>query len=214
LVYTHYMVKKVVVKKELSDKHILRIAKKHFLAYGYAGARMQAIADEAGVNKALLHYYYKNKEGLFKKVFDGEAGKMLTSAEQIVTQQIPILDKLRLLIENDISQLEKNPDMPMFLMREMARDPSLIDKLGLGDREKTIIQHIAGEILLAQKKGIIREEFNLQDIFINMGALTMFPFLAKPFCKHKTGMSEKDYNKWIQERKKTVPDFIIRAISK
>jgi TetR/AcrR family transcriptional regulator len=207
------MVKKVVVTKELSDKHILRIAKKHFLAFGYAGARMQAIADEAGVNKALLHYYYKNKEGLFKTVFDSEAEHMIASAQQIAEKQIPILDKLRLLIENDIAHLEKNPDMPMFLMREMARDPSLIQKFDPRDRGKEVIQQIASELLAAQKRGIVRRDITVQDIFINMGALAMFPVLAKPFCMDQTGMSHKQYTTWIAERKRTVPDFIIRAIT-
>ncbi|MEN9852458.1 MAG: hypothetical protein RI996_401, partial [Candidatus Parcubacteria bacterium] len=152
----------VKVVKELSQTHILRIAKKHFLAFGYVGARMQAIADEAEVNKALLHYYYKNKEQLFKKVFDGEAEKMLASAEQIAEKNIPILDKLRLLIENDIIHLEKNPEMPMFIMREMARDPSLIDKLDSGERGKRVLQQISREILSAQKKGIIRKDIAVQ----------------------------------------------------
>lgn len=213
MVYTDCMVKKVV-KKEMSEKHILRIAKKHFLAYGYAGARMQAIADETEVNKALLHYYYKNKEGLFKKVFDEEAEKMIASAEQIAEQKIPIVDKIRLLIQNDIDHLIRNPDMPMFIMREMARDPSLIDKFDPRKRGEHILSQIGTEILEAQKKGLLKKDISVQDIFINMGALAMFPILAKPFCRDKTSMSEKEYLLWLKTRMRTVPEFIIAAIKK
>jgi AcrR family transcriptional regulator len=198
--------------KEPSQKNILRIAKKHFLGKGFAGARMQAIADEAEVNKALLHYYYKNKEGLFKKVFDDEARKMIQSAENIALQEIPILSKIRLLIENDIDHLLKNPDMPMFIMREMARDPDLIIKFDPEKRGEKIMQIVAAEILQAQKSKIIRKDIEVMDIFTNMGALAMFPVLAKGMCMCEGRMTEKKYNAWLLERKKTVPDFIIRAI--
>jgi AcrR family transcriptional regulator len=198
--------------KEPSQKHIVRIAKKHFLGVGYAGARMQAIADEAGVNKALLHYYYKNKEGLFKKVFDDEAQKMFASVEEIANQKIPILEKVQKLIENDIGHLLKNPDMPMFMMREMARDPELIKKFDPEGRSERFIQIVAKEIVDAQKKNIIRKDISVQDIFINMGAMAMFPFISKPYCKVGSGMTDKKYTAWLIERKKSVPEFIIRAI--
>jgi AcrR family transcriptional regulator len=200
--------------KEPSQKHIIRVAKKHFLAFGYAGARMQAIADDAGVNKALLHYYYKNKEGLFKKVFDEEAEKMITSAEQITMQDKPILEKIKGLIENDIDHLLKNPGLPMFMMREMARDPALIEKFDPSGRSKKVMSSIANEIRQAQKSGIVRRGVSVQDIFINMGALAMFPFIAKPFCKDSAQMSEKEYGGWLIERKRTVVEFVIMAIKK
>jgi TetR/AcrR family transcriptional regulator len=198
--------------KEPSQKHILRIAKKHFLALGYDGTRMQAIADDSEVNKALLHYYYKNKEGLFKKVFDEEAEKMISTAEEIANKKIPIFTKIELLIENDINHLLKNPDMPMFMMREMARDPSLIKKFDPSGRGDVVLGIVAKEITEAQKKGLVRKEISVQDIFINMAAMVMFPFIAKPFCKTGAHMNEKEYTQWLIQRKKTIPEFIIRAI--
>ncbi len=182
------------------------------MAFGYAGARMQPIADEAGVNKALLHYYYKNKEGLFKKVWGEEAEKMLSSIEDIAHQKIPILEKIRKLIENDIIHLLKNPDMPMFMMREMARDSALIEKFDPEGRGKKILAIMAQEIQKAQREKIIRKDIDIQDIFINIGGLAMFPFIAKAYCRSGANMSEKKYIEWLNERKKTVPDFIIRAI--
>ena len=198
--------------KEPSQKHILRIAKKHFLAFGFAGARMQAIADETGVNKALLHYYYKNKEGLFKKVFDAEAQKMFASVEEIANQNIPILEKIRKLIENDIGHLLKNPELPMFMMREMARDPALIKKFDPSGRSAGFIKIISKEIVEAQDKKIIRKNISVQDIFINMGGLAMFPFISKPYCSIGSDITDKQYKAWLTDRKKSVPDFIIRAI--
>lgn len=208
------MVRVIKKKKEKlpSEKNILSVAKKHFLAYGFAGARMQAIADEAFINKALLHYYYKNKEGLFTKVFDEEAEKMIASVEKITNQELSILEKISRVIENDIDHLLKNPQMPMFMMRELARDPKLIQKFDPSARGAHIIQKMAIEIRLAQKKKVIRADIKIEDIFINMGALAMFPILASPFCRQSVHMSEAQYIKWLQERKKTVPEFIIRAI--
>lgn len=211
MVYTYHMVNLI---REPSQKKILAVAKKHFLAFGFAGTRMQAVANGSDVNKALLHYYFKNKEGLFKKVFDEEAEKMIASAEHITEQNKPILEKIRLLIENDISHLIKNPDMPMFMMREMARDPKLIEIFDPHERSKKIMLQIAKEILEGQKNGVIKKQVLIQDIFINMGAMAMFPFLAKPFCMNGAQMNEKEYGAWLSDRKKTVADFVIAAIQK
>ena len=195
-----------------SEKNILRVAKKHFLIYGFAGARMQAIADEAGINKALLHYYYKSKDGLFTKVFDDEARSVITSIEKITDQKLPILEKIRQLIVNDIDHLLKNREMPMFMMRELARDPKLIQKFDPGARAENVLKKIAIEIAQAKKNKIIRADVEIADIFINMGALAVFPILADPLCRQSFHMTEGGYTNWLEERKKTVPDFIIRAI--
>jgi AcrR family transcriptional regulator len=197
-----------------SEVNILATAKRHFLAYGFAGARMQPIADEAGVNKALLHYYYKNKEGLFKKVFEEESEKMLASAEEIAQKKIPILEKLTLLVENDIEHLLKNPDMPMFMMREMARDPALMKKFDPTKRGEKVLSSVFQEILVAQKKGIIKKEIDPRDIFINMASLAMFPFIAKSFCMIGGHMTEKEYTSWLTKRERSVAEFITEAIKK
>ncbi len=55
--------------KSDTEEQILKAARKLFENKGFNGARMQEIADEAGINKSLLHYYFRSKEGLFDQIF-------------------------------------------------------------------------------------------------------------------------------------------------
>src|SRR5262245_51487236 len=66
-IWLNYMVKKK--KDQPTEERIITAARKVFLSKGLAGARMQDIADEAGINKALLHYYFRSKEKLFDMIF-------------------------------------------------------------------------------------------------------------------------------------------------
>ena len=209
MVYTYRMVK----EKIKSEKEILRIAKKHFIAFGYTGARMQAIADEAGTNKALLHYYYKSKDGLFKKVFDEEGGKIISSAEDIIKGGLPILEKIKALIKNDIDNLLKNPDMPLFMMREMARDPSLMQKFQHKKTSDNLLYKMFSEIEIAQNENKIRKDIASREIFINISSLVMFPFMSGPFLQEVFKMNKKEYTAWLKNRRETLPSFIINSIT-
>lgn len=52
----------------MTEKMIIAKSKEIFISQGFAGARMQAITDADGINKALLHYYYRSKEKLYVHV--------------------------------------------------------------------------------------------------------------------------------------------------
>ena len=84
----------VKAKKDISaEEKILAAAKKVFTRNGMDGARMQDIADEAGINKALLHYYFRSKDKLFQVIFVQEAKKFFPKIKMIFESDLPLFEK-------------------------------------------------------------------------------------------------------------------------
>lgn len=95
-----------------TEELIIEAAKKIFVKRGLAGARMQDIADEAGINKAMLHYYYRNKEKLFEIVFNEAFSKVIGRLGNILNQPMPLEEKIRTLVEHYITNIAETPYLP------------------------------------------------------------------------------------------------------
>uniref|UniRef100_UPI002600CD9D TetR/AcrR family transcriptional regulator n=1 Tax=uncultured Chitinophaga sp. TaxID=339340 RepID=UPI002600CD9D len=77
-----------------TEQLIIAAAKKIFFQKGLSGARMQDIADEAGINKAMLHYYYRSKDKLFDMVFQSAMGEMMVDIKAILEKDASLQEKL------------------------------------------------------------------------------------------------------------------------
>src|SRR3954468_10948841 len=112
------------VKKDLTtEEKILEAARKIFLAKGLDGARMQDIADEAGINKAMLHYYFRSKEKLFEKIFTEVAGHFLPRIATILASENSVLEKIDTFCAEYINQVMQTPYVPIFILNEINRQP-------------------------------------------------------------------------------------------
>ncbi len=199
-------------KEQNSEEKILEAAKKVLFAKGYAGARMQDIADEAGINKALLHYYFRNKEKLFETIFKEAIGKIfpvITSA--FSSEELSIQDKIRSFCSAYIKLWIAHPYIPMFVLHEMHSDR--------GDKFKAIFDSYKGKsmatVLNALKTSMEKKEIRTMDphqLLLNMLALCIFPFLGSPVFKKLTGVTDKKYNDMLNGRVTEVSEFIIESI--
>ena len=180
---------------------------------GMDGARMQDIANHAGINKALLHYYYRTKDHLFNTVFEKIAGQMFKKFAPILDENLSFEEKIRFFFREHISFLQKNPRLPSFLMNELNRNPARIKKL---------IQSLDINKLWTTLEKQHKEEFvkynitseNIPQVMTSIAALTVFPFVAKAII---SGFMEKmgyDFDEYIEARKTFAADFIIKAITK
>src|ERR1044072_5809634 len=104
-----------------TEEKIVTAAKKVFLAKGLAGARMQDIADEAGINKALVHYYFRNKEKLFEVIFTEAALKLFPKINIIFESDGTLFEKIRLFVAEYITVMSENPYLPMFVLNEINK---------------------------------------------------------------------------------------------
>jgi AcrR family transcriptional regulator len=196
-----------------AEQAILQAAKKVFVAKGMAGARMQDIADEAGINKALVHYYFRNKEKLFEVIFMEAAAKLFPKINQIFNSDQPLFEKIESFCEEYISVIIDNPYLPLFVINEINQDPEyFLKKVWAGKSKpnpKKFLEQIEGEV----KKGTIKR-INPMQLLMNLISMTIFPFVAKPMFQKNLGMNEAQFRMIMEQRKKEIPKFIIDAIKK
>src|SRR5690348_15318513 len=129
----------VKIKKEKStEDKILAAAKKIFLKKGMAGARMQDIADEAGINKAMLHYYFRSKDKLFEQIFTEVASHFLPKIIAILASERTVFEKIETFCTEYISQVMQTPYVPIFILNEINRQPQAFLKKVLGDRKPRV----------------------------------------------------------------------------
>lgn len=200
-------------KDQSTEEKILIAAKNVFMTRGMAGARMQDIADEAGINKALLHYYFRNKEKLFETIFLQEAQKFFPRINMIFESDLPLFEKIEKFCDEYIAEIQQNPYLPWFVMNELNREPDkfLYKIWGKSNlpRPQKFLEQIEREI----KKGTIKRISPLH-LLMNLLGMTIFPFIAKPMFLRNLNLDELQFRQVMEQRKKEIPKFIIDSISK
>jgi len=195
-----------------TEQKILDAARKVFIAKGMAGARMQDIADEAGINKAMLHYYFRSKEKLFETIFKELSIEFLPRVNAIFESDVSLFEKIEVFCSEYISRMMENPFIPLFIVNEINKQPEIFLKKMWGGKRPQIgkfLQQIETEI----KKGAI-ERIHPAQLMLNMVSMCIFPFIGKPLCQMVMGINESGYRKLMEERKTLVPQFIIESIRK
>ncbi len=193
-----------------AEQLILRAARKVFIEKGMEGARMQEIADEAGINKALLHYYFRSKDKLFQAVFLEAFQKFLPQIEMLLKSELPFIQKLELFIKNYISIIIENPYIPGFVLHELTQNPRrLADLL---KNQVSVMPEFLRQLQNEIENGIIKP-VDPRQILINSLALCIFPFVARPIIQTVFfGNDAETYNAFLEQRKTSVYNFIKSAI--
>lgn len=200
-------------KKDISaEQKILEAAKYIFFDKGLAGARMQDIADAAGINKALLHYYFRSKEKLFENIFTEATQNLFPKLNSILESEQPVFEKIEMICIEYINQLQRVPYLPMFILSEASRQPDIFLKK-IWSKHKPPLKAFVEMIETAIKQGKIKPVNPLQ-LLMNILSLSIFPFVAKPLFQQITTISKKEFETMIEERKKIVPQIIIQSIKK
>lgn len=193
-----------------TEKLIFQAAKDVFHRKGLAGARMQEIADEAGINKAMLHYYFRTKEKLFEAIFNEECNGFFAKLAELINVDLPLLDKIEFFVENYIDLLMKNSYIPVFIISEMHHNPERIKDMFV-DKVISVKQKFLGDITTAVSLGLIKPT-DPRQLIVNIMALCIFPVAARPMLNFMMDMDEKEYTDFIEIRKKEVAKFIINSI--
>lgn len=197
-------------KQETTEQQILDAAKSIFQFKGLDGARMQEIADKAGINKAMLHYYYRSKQLLFEAVFKQAFLLLAPQLNIILNDDSSIETKIKNFTFNYTSFMIEHPYLPNFIIQELNRNQDFILKL----KENTgfpNLEKFKTKVDTEINQGIIKP-INADQLFVNIIALNIFPFLGKPLVKAFTDKDEKHYKKFLESRKTEVANFIINSI--
>lgn len=202
------MVKK---KENNTEEVILNAATAVFQKKGMDGTRMQEIADKAGINKAMLHYYYRSKQKLFEAVFKSAINLMAPKVIKIMETDEPLFDKIRNFTDKYITFISKHSFIPTFIIQELNRNPAMIKDVFVSKFDNSVKLKLVTQIEELIKKGEIRS-IKPEQLLVNIISLSVFPFIAKPLLSAILQKDEKAYKAFLEDRKTHVAEFVINAI--
>lgn len=198
-------------QQKATEEQIFEAASRVFQSDGYAGARMQQIADEANINKSMLHYYYRSKDKLFRAVFQKQLTRFFPTIFEVLGSELTLDKKVPRLIDAYYNFLQDNPTVVQFIIQEMNNHPEEFKRFM---KEKNI--HPPKSFAEQVKKEI--DEGNMdpvepRQLLISMVGLILFPFIAQMMVKTVFGLEEQEYLKFLKDRKWFLTDFILNAIN-
>jgi TetR/AcrR family transcriptional regulator len=189
-----------------TEELIKKTAKKVFFQKGFLDATTQEIADEAGVNRALIHYYFRSREQLMDTIIEESVREKKEKVRAILTSGFSFREKIGKYIDMMIDRGIEYPFMENFLITEMARKPDFLKVLCSVDKIKSsdlIKKDLEAEIAHGKMIPITALHF-----MINLSSMCAYPVIAKPIFQMVHGMSDGDYKKFLLERKKVIFDAV------
>lgn len=189
---------------------IIEAARKHFIQYGYDGARMQAIADEAKVNKALLHYYFRDKQLLYQEVFEFAMIQLKTGFSIFNEKELTILEKLQKFSKFCLQLHQSHTDIMFFLVCEIQRSSDIIPNFvlqGVNLQQTDLANQIQSGINL----GLIKKN-NIQEILLTIIGFFFFPIMSFDFNTRLMGFPVGDYSLLLEAYYEKLPEKIMNFI--
>lgn len=193
-----------------TEQKIFEAAQQVFLEHGTARARMQEIADEAGINKALVHYYFRSKDRLSEAVFQEAVGRFLPRIFQLIAAEQSLEKKIETIIQEYIGFLSENPHLPGFVIHEVNYHPERakqfvrsIGTLDLQPLQEQLEQGVADGTL---------QPIAVEQFVVNLIGLCVFPFIARPMLEMVLGLEGAVFDDFIEERQRELPSFFVNAL--
>lgn len=200
------MAKRKIKEDVSTEEKIKQAARRLFTEKGFDAVKTRDIAEEAGINLALLNYYFRSKEKLFDIV-------MIENFQQFVQQLIPILGDENLPLDeilvkvtaSYIDMLKHNPDLPFFIMNEMRSDSTKLQfvREKMADVRAAFMKRVEDTLL---KKKLSRASTG--HMMMNFMGLIIFPFIAQPILMKVNKFNKKEFDEMMEERKKLVPIWL------
>ena len=205
-------------RDESTEQRILDAAHAVFIRSGTAGARTQEIAKEAGVNSALLHYYFRTKERLAEAVFTRAAGQLLPAVIRILASDAALEDKVDQVVQTELQHLAKAPYLPGYILSELAHHPERAGQLvsavtgmvpaEIGMRVSAVLgRQIDERVRAGRMHQIAPDQF-----IVNLLSMCVFPFAARPMLMALLGFDQAGFDRFIDRRRKELAPFFLRAL--
>jgi TetR/AcrR family transcriptional regulator len=212
--------RKAAAKKKDGDteRRILDAAHTVFVRRGTAGARMQEIAAEAGVNQALLHYYFRNKEQLALAAFERAGKGFMPAVIDVLASGGGLEDKVRRIVQLEIEHLARAPYLPGYIIGEVTHRPERAAQLigavtGLTPRDlgPRILGALKRQIGERVKAGAMRP-IAPESFIVNLMALCIFPFAVRPMVQAMLGFDDRQFERFMTRRIDDLPAFFLGAL--
>ena len=189
-------------------QEIIEASRNEFLVHGYEGARLHNIAENIGVTKAMIHYYFNTKKELFEHVYKQSVDEIFGGLNDIFAEGLPLLKKIETLVEHCLQKADESPRVLSFVITESRRksewlQPIINNKiqLKLSDFEKEL-NEAASNYQIAS--------VTVEDLLMNIFSLCYYPVLAGPI--HKS-IVNSNKNSMSQNRKGVILDTIFNWLT-
>ena len=204
----------------LKEQIILEAAMDEFIAHGWTGARMQAIADRAGINKTLLHYYFRSKKNLYQRILYRVMKYFFGSVLGNIMESGSFEEFLRVTIDTIVEESSRNPRLPMFLMQELStggKTARIMLREVLNEQEEPIITVMLEKVRKGIEEGVIRSVDPGQFILTLIGSCLYFA-LAEPIIMEIGSLEgfvkRFDRDVFLEKRKKEIFSVLYYGIRK
>ncbi len=194
-----------------TKQKILIAAEKVFHANGFKGTRTTLIAEEAGISRTMLHYYYSTKEALFQEVLNQTIGSVLSHLKRFLVTDKNLEELIGHLVDVIADVLEDKPGLPSFFVNILNETPETA--LFLAHNQDDNIPKLLEELLQkARQNGEISTEMTGEDLIMNIYGLCSMPYLVMPYVKVKENRSDEAMKIFIHERRTKTKAFILRGV--
>jgi AcrR family transcriptional regulator len=196
-----------MAKDKTTEEKIKASAKEIFMKKGFSATKTRDIADLAGINLALVNYYFRSKENLYQLIMMETMQDFFSQMRSFVFQEDSSLEeKLNYMAEAYIELLLRQPDMPLFLLNEMQSNPvELANKLG----PRAIIKESVLFRQLGEQLKKTGQTIHPLHFIFNLLSLIIMPFAAKPMLRAATGLKSDEFEALMKERKALIPKWIM-----
>ena len=192
---------------ESTEEKIKEAARKLFTQNGFAATKTRDIAKEAGINSALLNYYFRSKKKLYELIMQENLQQLMQEVILVANDKNTSLEeKMEMIVDNYTRMLLEKPNIPLFVINEIQKDPDvLLVKIGV---EKKLFQsHFFQQIIEAAGSGQTGA-VNPLHFIANFIGLIIFPFLTRPVLQRLGKVNDDEYKAFLEERKKLIPLWI------
>ncbi|MBQ6763822.1 MAG: TetR/AcrR family transcriptional regulator, partial [Paludibacteraceae bacterium] len=189
------------------EVRIRQVAQELFFRQGYAATSTTQIAHEVGCTQALVHYYYRTKENLFRQIFLEQIEAALNLIARSLANEKSFEDFLRSAISTYFDALLKNPRLPFFVLEELVNNPERRRYL-----RENFVRKPAYAMLYMQLEARVRTEQQAGrmakvepfDILMSVASLTVFTFISLPMYQDLLARTDEQVNEFILHRKNEI----------
>jgi TetR/AcrR family transcriptional regulator len=197
-----------------TEERILEAATAQFAAHGYFGARTQAIADAAGVNKAMLHYYFRSKENLYGQVIKAAFVRILTQVGQAWLYKGPLESRLQEVIDSYMDNYASNPGFLKIILREVVDGGERFRKIFRELRNKEpfsyeftpmdLVHHVGDELGLNPHETI--------HLIINLIGMCVISFTSPPLLDSLLNFDVSDFRGFLEQRRVAIKSMMLTYV--
>lgn len=201
------------MQKNNMEEQILLVAKELFMQFGYEGVSTTQVAKAVGCNQALVHYYYRTKQNLFKIICQQEIQKMLKILADIPQEDISFEDFIEKIIEAQIGFLKNNPDAPFFIIGELRHNSEVLKMMRelFSEFGKEIVGKIRLFVQMKQSKGELND-VSIEDLLIDIVSLDVMSFVGQVLFTQILEMDSQTQEAFLERRKIHIKKLILSNI--